>query len=112
MIGCCRYELEKALLEGKIAVDDLPKLWNQARVWWACRLAAWQWWVRAWTYPPGSTPAFGNGHRPPLVCLLACSLRLHNVKGALGRGHIRQATTNLHLPWYCFPPTQTAMVLR
>ncbi|PSC70957.1 Carboxypeptidase Taq [Micractinium conductrix] len=24
-----RYELEKALLEGKIAVDDLPKLWNQ-----------------------------------------------------------------------------------
>lgn len=26
---CGRYELEKALIEGKISVDDLPALWNE-----------------------------------------------------------------------------------
>jgi hypothetical protein len=31
LVACtaCRYELEKALIEGSIEVDDLPGLWNR-----------------------------------------------------------------------------------
>ncbi len=39
---CGRYELEKALIEGKISVDDLPALWNEVGCltlpWAACGL--------------------------------------------------------------------------
>ena len=29
VIGCCRYELERQLLDGKITVNELPALWNE-----------------------------------------------------------------------------------
>ena len=27
--GCCRYELERQLLDGKVTVSELPSLWNK-----------------------------------------------------------------------------------
>ena len=27
--GCCRYELERQLLDGKVTVSELPALWNE-----------------------------------------------------------------------------------
>ena len=29
MVGCCRYELERQLLDGKVTVKELPALWNR-----------------------------------------------------------------------------------
>ena len=27
--SCCRYELEKELMEGTVSVPDLPRIWNE-----------------------------------------------------------------------------------
>ena len=29
VVGCCRYELERQLLDGKVTVSELPALWNK-----------------------------------------------------------------------------------